>query len=309
VPVDPDWEEGRKLMNTFRHALVFVGTLLGVAFVVCEGVAWLAADATGGFSTRSGSIGAFDNAAVEWILVGFMLIAGLSFVAHYHALTGKPAAYFRSSEIRFFLMVCGVSIGLATALVWSRVGGAFSETLRTVAFQTVSLCSTTGYTTTDYEPWPIAVKLLLLVLMVMGACAGSTSGAIKSIRVVVVAKMLARQFRLLLLPSMVQRIRIDGEVVEEARASEAMAYIVLYLLLLCLLTLVLSLFSPDMLTAASAVIACLGGVGPGMAAAGPVETYAQFPAIAKLVLIFAMLLGRLEIYCCLALFAPSFWKR
>jgi len=294
---------------------VLLNVLCTVALRVA-GLSWFdavchafGAIATGGFSTRTNSIGAFANPGVEWIIIAFMLLSGLSFVAHYHAMKGKLQAYWRSSEIRFFIVLCGASIVLSTAMVWQRFGGEFTSTLRTAAFQTVSLFSTTGYTTTDYEPWPNTIKLLFLVLMVIGACAGSTSGAIKSVRVVVVAKLIARQFRLLLHPSMIQKIRVDGESIEETRANKALSYIVMYLLIVAFATLVMTFFSPDILTAVSAVIACLGGVGPGMSAAGPSETYAQFPAIAKLFLVFTMLLGRLEIYSCLALFVPSFWKR
>jgi Trk-type K+ transport system membrane component len=240
VPVDPDWEEGRKLMNTFRHALVFVGTLLGVAFVVCEGVAWLAADA----------------AVVQ---LDFLYLASACFAVaaiSWFISRGRRAEYHRRDAM-ILVVLAWVITGLVGALPYL-ITGTCSRFID-AAFESFSGFTTTGASVlSDVEQLPHAVLFWRSLTHFLGGV---------GILIMFIA----------ILPF--------------AGAGGV------------------QLFSPDMLTAASAVVACLGGVGPGMAAAGPVETYAQFPAIAKLVLIFAMLLGRLEIYCCLALFAPSFWKR
>ncbi len=273
---------------------------------VCHAFATIA---TGGFSTRSESIGAFQHPFIEWAIIFFMFISGMSFIAHYRALSGNPKCYFKSSEIRFYAFLCGGAILLSTALLLPNFDETVPNVLRDAAFQTVSLFSTTGFTTADYDPWPETIKVLFLILMMFGACAGSTSGAIKSVRIVVLGKVMARQIGTILHRSKVQMIKIDGSAVDNERVDRALSYVVVYLMILAVAILFISAFTPDILTAASAAIACLGGVGPGMSGAGPTETYAHFPAIAKLFLILCMLLGRLEIYICLVVLTPTFWKR
>ncbi len=265
--------------------------------------------ATGGFSTRSESIAAFQSSYVEWVIIFFMFVSGVSFIAHYRAIRGQWRHYARSSEIRLYTVLSVGAIACATILLLHRFDDGFSSTFRRAAFQTISLISTTGFTTADYDPWPNAIKVLFLSLMVIGACSGSTSGAIKSVRMVVFGKWIGAQLKRDLTPNAVISIRLDGVAIESDRASKAIYYIALYLTILGVASLLISTFTEDILTAVSAVIACLGGVGPGMSGAGPTETYAHFPALAKMLLVACMLLGRLEIYIFLAVFAPSFWKK
>jgi trk system potassium uptake protein TrkH len=265
--------------------------------------------ATGGFSTRTDSIAAFHSPRVEWIIAAFMFVSGINFVAHYRALKGEPGYYFKSSEIRLFASLCAGTILVSTLLLLQRFGGGVADTLRAAAFQTISLFSTTGFTTTDYDLWPAAIKIAFLALMVFGACTGSTSGAIKSARIVVAWKLVVRQLRIFMQPSVALAVKYDGAIVDDDRALKTIGYICAYVVALVIATLLLSLYTPDFMTAASSAIACLGGVGPGMSAAGPTETFAHFPAVAKMVLVACMLLGRLEIYACLVVFYPSFWRK
>jgi trk system potassium uptake protein len=264
--------------------------------------------ATGGFSTRSESIAAFHNPAAEWVIVFFMFISAISFVFHFSALRGDVLGYFRSQEARFFVFLCATSAALVSFHVVQKTGSGVSTGIRNAVFQTVSLFSTTGFTTADYDVWPDAVKFTLLTLMIIGGCAGSTSGAVKSVRFVVAGKLIARRFGNMLHPARVQAVKLDGRVIDNDSAGRAAFYIFLYFFVLCVGSVFVGFFSQDILTAVSAVIACLGGVGPGMSGAGPSETYALFPAAAKMGLIVCMLLGRLEIYVCLVVFTPGFWK-
>lgn len=264
--------------------------------------------ATGGFSTRSDSVAAFHSAYVEWVITCFMFLSGISFILHYRFLKGDLRSYFGNSELRLYLSLC-VGVGLfATLLLLRSEENGLAWTLRQAFFQTVSLISTSGFTTVDYDVWPSSILLLFLLIMILGASAGSTSGAIKLVRVVVMYKQVVKQFKTLLHPGSIQPLRLDGNVIQTERAQKAFSYVVMYLITLAMATFLISLFTPDILTAVSAVVACLGGVGPGLASAGPLESYAHFPALAKFILIATMLLGRLEIYMCIAVFFPSFWK-
>jgi len=265
--------------------------------------------ATGGFSTRTDSVAAFNNPYVEWVIILFMFLSGVSFVLHYRALKGAYSAYLRSDEFKLFAVLC-VAVSLLSAfLIQAPLGLSFSNALRTTAFQTISLFSTTGFVTADYDVWPDVIRLTFLILMVFGACAGSTSGALKSVRVVVVWKIIVHQMNNIINPKRVASIKLDGKPITLELANKAATYVATYLMIIWIASFLVSMFVPDAMTAISSVIACLGGVGPGMGGAGPTETFAHFPAIAKSILIVCMLLGRLEIYVCLVVLIPSFWKR
>ncbi len=293
------------LLNGLCAAALWLGGL-SLYEAVCHAFATIA---TGGFSTRSASVAAFDSAYIEWVIIVFMFIGGTSFVLHFRALQGDYPVYFRSIEWRFFAILA-LAVSLLTAVSLDAAHGqTFMHRFRVATFQTVSLYSTTGFATADYDVWPIAIRLAFLVMMIIGASAGSTSGAIKGIRVVVAGKSIVRQMKVLLQPTRIQSLKIDGEVVETERSEKALVYIITYLLVLTFGALLLTTMATDIMTAFSAVVACLGGVGPGFAGVGPTQTYAHFPAAAKLLLSLLMWLGRLEIFVCLVVILPGFWKK
>ncbi len=265
--------------------------------------------ATGGFSTRTDSIAAFNNPYAEWVIICFMFLSGVSFVLHYRAFKGTYSAYFKSDEFRLFAVLCIAVSTFSAFLIKNQLGLSFPNAFRTTAFQTISLFSTTGFVTADYDVWPNVIRLTFLILMIFGACAGSTSGALKSVRVVVAWKIITHQLKNILSPSRVASFKLDGKPIAIELANKAATYIVTYIMIIWLASFLVSLFVPDAMTAISSVIACLGGVGPGMGGAGPTENIAHFPTIAKSILIVCMLLGRLEIFVCLVVLMPSFWKR
>lgn len=265
--------------------------------------------ATGGFSTRTDSIAAFNKPYVEWVIICFMFLSGVSFVVHYHALRGDFRAYYRSSEFRLYTVLCAAVSIFAAFLIKDPLRSDFSDALRTSTFQTMSLFSTTGFVIADYDVWPNVIRLMFLVLMIFGACAGSTSGAVKSVRVVVTWKIIMHHLKNMLNPKRVASIKLDGKPITLELANKAAIYIATYIMVIWIASFLVSLFVQDITTATSSVIACLGGVGPGMGGAGPTETFAHFPAIAKSILIVCMILGRLEIFVCLVVLMPSFWKK
>lgn len=265
--------------------------------------------ATGGFSTRNASVAAFDSALIDGIITFFMLLAGMNFALHYRAWRA-PSAYFRDLEWRFYmLLLLGATLVTAAAL-WSSHGYELGSALRSASFQIVSITTTTGFATDDYELWSPALRWGLLILMLVGGCGGSTAGSMKVVRHIIMLKAGLRELAVMANPRVVRPVtlgrgrRVDTEVVRNV-----LGFAVLYMGILVSATLVLSLFGFDLETALSASATALTNVGPGLSQVGPTENFAWMPPVAKWVLTFLMLLGRLEVYTILALFLPQTWKR
>lgn len=276
--------------------------------------------ATGGFSTRNASIGAYGSAYIEWVIIVFMTIGALSFVLHYRFLSGQFGCYWRNEEARLCLGIVAAATAFVAFALWqsAAVRGAH-DILRTALFQVLTIISTTGYATADFDSWPVAVRWLLLMLMFLGGSAGSTAGALKVFRVLLLFKVAVREVRRLLSPRRVMAIKLDGRPVEQEVISGVIAVTVLYLLVFIVATMLVGATLPDtpqgagspraLETAASAVAASIGCVGPGLAGVGPTANYAWMPALTKLLLCLCMLLGRLEVVTVLVLLAPHAWRR
>lgn len=266
--------------------------------------------ATGGFSTRSDSVAAFRSPFVETVIIVFMFLAGANFALHYRFLTGALGAHRRDPEFRGYLFFWLISALAVAALIVRRpefeTPGA---AVRAAFFQVTSILTTTGFTTADFDRWPDAVRFLLLILMVTGACAGSTSGGVKLIRVAIVLKQVLREIRRAVLPQSVQCVKLAGNQIEEETVSRVTGYVLLVLTTLAGASLAMTFFTPDLETAVSSVAATLGCIGPGLAAVGPATNYAAIAAPGKIILIACMLLGRLEMLAIVVLFLPRFWRR
>ena len=265
--------------------------------------------ATGGFSTRSASIGAYDSPVIDGIIIAFMFLSGINFTLHYHALTGKPGRYFKNSEFRVYLGLILLATAFITINVWNSGYASFSRCVRDALFTTTSVITTTGFCTADFDLWPNASRYLLIVLMFVGGCAGSTSGAIKLLRINVIFKKMFREIRLFMRPMSVIEMKYDGRVVESDTVSHIAAFIFMYLSTFVVAVLLMCLCTPDIDTAASSVATTLGGVGPGLNAVGASQNFSAIPNWGQLVLIVCMLLGRLEFYTVFLLFLPGFWKK
>lgn len=262
--------------------------------------------ATGGFSTRSASIGAFGP-AVQWVVVAFMMVAGINFVLHYQLVTGRPRALLRDTELRFFLLIVAV---LVATVAWVLRGGAGGgEVLRPAAFQVVSLITTTGYGTVDYELWPHLAQLLVIPLLVLGGMAGSTSGGIKSLRLLLGLRALRSTVARIIHPHMVQGIHYGGRPVSDEVVSGVGVFVMAYLMIVFVAALAVGSAGYDVVTCLSAALTSVGNVGPGLSAVGPSDNFAHFPGYVKMVLSLAMIAGRLEIFTVLVLFFPRFWRR
>lgn len=264
---------------------------------------------TGGFSTRDAGVASFSEAA-QWITILFMICGGLNFALLYRAMARRQwRALLTDTETRFYMaLLLGATIALVLSL------GANSETLRHSLFQAVSIMTTTGYASTDFEQWAPAAKMILLVLMFFGGCAGSTAGSIKVIRTWLVFRFIVRETRNVIHPQAVLPIRVSGRVVSEEIVRAVAIFAVLYVTIFAFGSIVLLWdvtrvgLNMGIIEAASAVATTLGNVGPGFGLIGPMSTYTQLPETSKVLLVFLMWAGRLELFPVIVLFARSYWK-
>lgn len=291
---------------TVAEALLLLLAGLGGFDAVCHALTTVS---TGGFSTRNASVGAFDSPAVEWIVSLFMLLGGINFVLHYQVVTGRGRSVLRDRELRYFLtLVAGATLLVALSLWGADPDG--SGTVRRSVFQVVSLVTTTGFATADFERWPSLALLVLLQLMVMGAMAGSTSGGLKSLRTLIGLRALASVFVRQVHPLAVSHpTRYGGRRVPDDVLAGIWAFFTAYFLVAALVAGVVAAHGADLLTALTAGLTTLGNVGPGLGEIGPTEHFGDFAGSVKVTLALAMIAGRLELFTILVLFHPVFWRR
>ncbi|MFT7465086.1 MAG: trk system potassium uptake protein TrkH, partial [Pseudohongiellaceae bacterium] len=266
--------------------------------------------ATGGFGTQADSMTSYSP-AVQWIVVVFMALAGANFVMLLHIVRRRFARAARNIELRVYVSILLLATVLCAADVYRTTGapGGFEPLVRDAAFTTVSLMTSTGFVTANYELWPDGLHGLLLLLMVCGACAGSTGGGAKVIRVIVTVKAGFREVRRLLRPRAVFVVKVGARPLSDQLVFKTAGFFALYVMSTLVFTMVLMGLGANGTTALSAVIACLSNIGPGFDAVGPTSNYSEFDSLSKLALMFCMLLGRLEIYSVLVLFMPLAWRR
>ena len=266
---------------------------------------------TGGFSPKNASVGYYKSVYVDLVISAFMFIAGANFSLHYFALARRDfKAYLTDEEFRFYSGVVGFfTLTIAVNLVVNNVYPNIVVGLRHALFSVVSIITTTGYATEDFEKWPTYGHYVLLLLMFVGGCAGSTGGAIKCVRVWMLLKIAANQVFRIVHPKAVRTIRYNGRIVPAEVLSGVQSMFVLYMTVFILASLALAWLGHDALTAISAIAATLGNVGPGLGTVGPVENYSHFSLTAKWVCTFSMLVGRLEVYSVVVLFFPEFWRK
>jgi trk system potassium uptake protein TrkH len=265
--------------------------------------------ATGGFSTRNAGMAAFGP-YVQWVVILFMFLAGTNFLLHYQALRGKATSYFSSEEFRVYL---GITVACFTifTLALTIQGGVLNEKIfRDVLFQVVAILTTTGYVTADFNVWPALLQVILVGLMLVGGCAGSTGGGKKVVRVYIALKTGFRSIVQAILPNAVLPVRMDHRAVSDVYLIGALSYFIIYVCLFALGTVLMTLVeSVDIVTAFSASLAALSNIGPGLGRVGPMENYSWISAPGKWILAFLMLAGRLELYSILVLLLPSTWKK
>ena len=266
---------------------------------------------TGGFSPKNASVGHYKSVYVDLVISAFMFIAGANFALHYLVIRrGDVKSLVNDEEFRFYSGVVGFfTATVAVNLVLQNIYPTFLLALRHALFSVVSIITTTGYVTEDFEKWPAYGHYALLFLMFVGGCAGSTGGAIKCVRVWMLLKIAANQVFRIVHPKAVRAVRYNGRIVTAEVLSGIQSMFVLYMTVFILSSLALAWLGHDALTSISAVAATLGNVGPGLGSVGPVDNYFHFSLTAKWICTFCMLVGRLEVYSVVALFFPEFWRR
>lgn len=261
---------------------------------------------TGGFGIRNDSIAGYSP-AIQITITVFMILSGINYTAYFYILTGKIKELFKIEEVRWYLAIIFGSVAVITWNVRS-LYPTFSETLRHAFFQVGSIITTTGYATTDFDLWPALSKTLLVTLMFIGACAGSTSGGIKVSRILILLKTIRKELSLIIHPRQVKKIRMDGHPVDHETLRSANVFLVVYFVLLLTSMLLISVDEFDFSTNFTSVVTVLNNIGPGLNLVGPTQNFSIFSPFSKFVLMFDMLAGRLELFPMMILLMPSTWK-
>lgn len=315
------WFGGMTLIEAFCHAF---GTM-----------------ATGGFSTKNGSIGAYNSNYFDWIIIVFMMFAGMNFMLHYQILFHQNfTALKKDREFQFYISVILIAIIVGTVTLQvsglapqcdigrsyrneqlsnedqaeritaekEKVSSLYS-TIRHVTFQVFSLTTTTGYCTADFDMWPNLMRFILVLLMFFGGCAGSTGGGIKMIRIMVVLKATWREVRHMIQPKLISPLKIAGRAIEEKQVANILGFFTLFIILFVSFTAIMSLFIPDFTTAITSVVSTICNIGPGLSGVGATENYSWIPIPGKWILALCMLLGRLEVYTVVVALSPISWKK
>jgi len=265
---------------------------------------------TGGFSSKNLSIAAYNNPILEVIITFFMFIAGANFVLHYGLFRGKFKEFYLNPEFRFYFFITIFALLIISIQLWADDYHSFLEALRFSSFQVLSISTTTGYATTNFDLWPSFSKWLLLILMFVGGCAGSTAGAIKEIRIMVLFKKGYRELHKLVSPKAVIPIRVGKTPISDDVVSSITSFFLLYVFIFLIASLlIMGIENQDIITTISACAATFGNVGPGFGKVGPLEHYGELSSFTKIVLSLLMLIGRLELFTILVLFTPAFWKK
>ena len=263
---------------------------------------------TGGFAIKNASIAAYDSAYIDYVIGIFMFLFGVNFNRYYLILIGHVGEALRSEELRWYLIITGVSTALIAADIYE-IFGSVGDSVRYAFFQVTTVMSTTGFATSDYNTWPALSKVILVLLMFCGACVGSTTGGIKVGRIILLVKSGLREIKYMLHPRAVVAVRSEGKPVERDVLRGANSYMIVYIMLFTAsLFLVEMVEECDLVTGFTAVSACLNNVGPGLGEVGPAGNFAALTPFTKILLSIDMLAGRLEIFPLLMLFAPTTWR-
>ncbi len=265
---------------------------------------------TGGFSTRSASIAGFGSPLIEYLLVVFMLLAGISFVQHHRLwVERRPGRVFSDVEIRWYLLlVAGSTLVISAVLILDK-GYGLEKAFRSALFQVSSIMTTTGFVTDNFEIWHPLPQLMLLALMFVGGCTGSTAGGLKVSRIVLLARVVDREFKRMVERRGVFAVRLGGDVIPEGTIQSLLNLIYLAFVVNFVSCLLLAAMGVDVLTSIAAVAASMFNIGPGLGGVGPADNYGSLPALAKWVLSACMIAGRLEFYTVLVILTPAFWRK
>ena len=306
-----------KARNTARilYAMYFALTAIEVILLLCGGmnlydsiIHSFSTAGTGGFSNQNSSIAAYDSAYIDGVITVFMILFGINFNMYYLILLKKAKSVFTNEEVRTYIGIILAATVLITANIINVYGNVF-KAFRYAVFQVASIITTTGFMSADYNLWPEFSKTILLMLMVIGACAGSTGGGMKVSRILIAIKSVGRELKRLLHPKSVNIVKVNGKKVSNETLQGVYMYIIAYVAIFIVSVLLVSLNNFDFATTFSGVLTTINNVGPGISAIGPIENFSKFTDFSKIVFGLDMLIGRLEIFPFLVLFHPDLWRR
>ena len=263
---------------------------------------------TGGFSSRNESIAYYDSAYIDGVITVFMILFGINFNMYYFLILKKVKTVFKNEELRTYLGIVVGAIALITVNI-IQTYGSILKAFRFASFQVAAIITTTGFVTADFNLWPTFSKCILLALMVIGACAGSTGGGMKVSRILILLKSIKREMKQLLHPKSVNLVKVNGKKVQDETMHGVYVYFIAYVAIFIISVLIVSINNFDFTTTFTGVLTTMNNVGPGLAGVGPVENFSAFSGLSKIVFCLDMLVGRLEIFPFLVLFSPDLWRK
>lgn len=284
--------------------LMFAGMNLFDAVIHAMGTA-----GTGGFSNMNASIAAFNSPLIEWIITIFMIIFGINFALFFQIIKGNFKGFFKNEELRYYFLMIFVSVVFITFNILGINRGNIGLSIRQSAFQVSSIITSTGYATVDFNFWPTLSKVIIIMLMLVGAMAGSTGGGIKTVRIVIILKAIKREIDKIIHPKRVNSVKMDGKTIEEDVIHKVFLFVGAYIIISLIAIFIISLDNFDITTTVTSVITTMSNIGPGLEMVGPAGNFSAFSPLSKIILSFCMLAGRLEIYPMLIMFSPSIWKK
>lgn len=307
----PKIRESAKILYT----IYFMMSMLQIILLLASGlslydslITTMGSAGTGGFSNLNLSVGGYNNVAAEIITTVFMLLFGVNFSIYYY-ITAKQLGLIKSNEeLRLYFIIVFASMLLIAGNITPMYGGSFFTALRYASFQVSSIMTTTGFATTDFHLWPMFSKSILLLLMIIGASAGSTGGGIKVSRLLILFKAIRREIGLIIHPRRIQSVKLETDTLDDRVLTNVLVFLSSYALIALIATFLISIDGHDFETTATAVLAALGNIGPGFSLVGPMGNFSIFSDFSKIVLSFCMLAGRLEIFPMLILLSPRIWK-
>ncbi|MBE0571748.1 MAG: TrkH family potassium uptake protein [Ignavibacteriaceae bacterium] len=265
--------------------------------------------ATGGFSTKNASIAYYTSPYVQYIFILFMFFAGMNFTLHYLSFHGKFSYFKQNTEFKYYLGFTIAATLFVVIIHLPHVDFHYEEAIRQSLFHVVSLTTTTGYVTSDFENWAPYSRMIFFVLLFIGGCAGSTGGGIKFVRHIVLFKNSWAELKRLIHPRAIIPVKFNGKTVSSEVISNVQAFFIFYILVFVLGSIIISLLGVEFVTAIGATATCVGNIGPGIGTVGPVSNFAHLPEIVKWILSLFMVVGRLELFTVLILLSPAFWKK
>jgi trk system potassium uptake protein TrkH len=284
--------------------LIIAGMPVFNSFIYAFGTA-----GTGGFSMDALSVGAYNNPLIDWIITIGMFLFGINFTLYFLLIRGDWKAFIKNEEFKLYLFYVVAAIFLICINVLPHFNYDISEALRHTSFTVSTLVTTTGYATSDFNLWPMFSKSILLALMFFGACAGSTAGGVKSIRILILFKYMFYEIRHTIHPNSIQTIKVDGKSLDDNTLKSIMIFFFIYVVTIVFSVIIVSFDNFDFMTTFSSVMATISNIGPGFEVVGPLGNFADFSNLSKITMIMCMILGRLEIIPVLILFSPSIWRK